>query len=745
MRLDQATAQLTDGPKSAPKILELDAAAIAQTKVQISSLVAEIAELARTCEAPKAFYSAMLSRLVTAMAGSGAGVWQQFDDGSWKLVQACTLPDSLVTTADELSADIRARSDEALDRISSIVEHELDFSASRDNDANLGQTALKNESVPTPEHLALLDCVARERQPILVPPGNLAASSDRPTNPLQQCLIYSPIPVDVGFGRLWLQVVQSPSGGVATQRGYLRFVAQIADLTADFLKTFHLRHFESEKRLFVATQQLLGDLANPGDSKAKLVTLLLQLREFTGADQVILIQRISANKKWQLLVASGVRDFDKRSEASQCFSELGKWFAQRCSRNQAWLVYATDRRTQPSTSDRSIHENSLPLDRFFSMFSASAVGWLPMIGGTSTNPNGFGCILHWSWPTKKPDNAYLEQVANRALVLGRIGLAAIRPPQLKMALDRDVTPSNGLGVWAKQMLSSVWIRFAIAAMLVVGISIISVPLRIVAPATIHPRLQYRHYAPLDGRITKVHVEYGQAVVAGQVLLELEDRQLSNLLDDAITQQLKSKERRRDIKSRLLRGDRLSIDTRYELEGEQETLQALASDEQHRVDELQRQMQLLTIRSAEDGVVATWNIKELLQDRPVRVGQMLLLVQQPNGPWVVDARIRQQDVGRFLESVRNGSTLANCSLSSHPNRVIPAVYQPSLSTETILTNQDDGNSSALCVQFAVPVDELPQRNTGSAARVTVDIGRGPLVWSVFGNAIVSFWAKVRLWI
>ncbi len=744
-----------NGARGARKVLELDAAAISQTKQQISGLVAEIAELAKLCEAPANFYPAMLSRLVTAMAATGAAIWQRRNDGIWQLVHSSTLPESLILDQDDNRSKRRPNSLETtVDRLATLVENELDSdrdakririeAGHRKPERAFDEDASRMRE-PTPEHLSLLECVAREQQPILVPPGDIASNNDRPTNPIQQSLIYSPIPVETGQGQLWLQVVQPPSGGIASQRGYLRFVAQIADLTADFLKTYRLRQYEYEQRLFTAAEQLLSDAAKPGDAKPKLIHLVQQLRELTGADQVILVQRPVAYRSWQIVIVSGLRDFDQRSEGSQCIAEFCQWNTQQSRFDRPLLVYAPDRQMSGALDDQVASDDAIPRDRFMSMFSAAAAAWLPIMGGTSERPWGVACLAYWSWPTNRPENTAFERLAQRAQDLGRLGVDAIRPPQLRYAIEVARSDSGRFDRFAMRCWTSRWVRLAIATAIIAGIAMVPVPLRVIAPATLQPRLQFRHYAPLDARIATVHVDYGQKVTAGQVLLELEDRQLSNLLDDAVSQQLKSKERRRDIEARLLRGDRLQNDLRYELEGELETLRALANNEQQRIEALQKQMSLLTILAAEDGVIATWNAKQLLQDRPVRVGQMLLLVQQPDGPWTVEARVSQQDVGKFLEATRHGMPSAHCSLSSHPNQRLPAVYQPSELPAMLAADQDASEQSSLCVRFAVPLEELPQRNAGSTAQVTIDIGRGPLVWSVFGDAVVSLWAKVRLWI
>lgn len=749
------SSSLSDSHETTPKLLELDAAAIAQTKLQIGTLVSEIAGLVKTCATPKTFYSAMLSRLVAAMAASGAGIWQQSENGTWRLVQSCTLPESLVLDQGELSSDPSSNIQPTeIERLETIIENELDsIRPLKKTRIDLGSNQLEHpldddglqSRAPSAEHLVLLECIAREQQPVLVPPGDIALNHDRPTNPTQQCLIFSPIPIAPEQGRLWLQVVQPPSGGVATHRGYLRFVAQIADLTADFLKTFRLRQFEVQQRLFSASQQLLKAAAKPGATPTKLRVLVQQLREFTSADQVILLQRTTSDRSWNISLASGLQDIDLRSDGSKCLGDFCRWLTQHWPNNQPWIIHAPDQKSNAPLKSPEFEGDTLPLERFFSMFSAASVAWLPLFGGTSKNPRGVGCILYWSWPAKPPENASLAELTERAQTLARLGLEAIRPSRLQNAMDLAESRPKTLGFLGRYCLTSIWVRSAVATMVFLGIAIIPVPFRIAAPATLQPSAQHRHYAPLDARITKVHVDYGQSVTAGQILIELEDRQLSNLFDDAISQKLKSKERQRDIESRLLRSDHLSSEARNELEGELETLRALADHEAYRIEALRKQLEFLTIRAIEDGIVATWNARQILQERPVRAGQLLLMIQQPNGPWTVDARIEQKDVGKFLAITRNGFPSAKCVLTSHPNQSIPIVYQPDELYSMLSVRQDAPQSSSLCVQFAVPVSELPQRNAGSSAQVTIDIGRGPLVWSVFGDAIVSLWAKVRLWI
>ncbi|MEZ6078455.1 MAG: hypothetical protein R3C56_23125 [Pirellulaceae bacterium] len=105
---------------------------------------------------------------------------------------------------------------------------------------------MEQATPPSPPHERILRCVIAEGQPILVPPGSVKVEADRPHNPLSDALIIIPVRIQDEVEFL-LEVIQRPSGGPAAQRGYLRFVAQMADLMADYLRRQQLREFQSDR------------------------------------------------------------------------------------------------------------------------------------------------------------------------------------------------------------------------------------------------------------------------------------------------------------------------------------------------------------------------------------------------------------------------------------------------------------------------------------------------------------------
>ncbi|MCH8150285.1 MAG: ATP-binding cassette domain-containing protein, partial [Planctomycetes bacterium] len=65
-----------------------------------------------------------------------------------------------------------------------------------------------------------------------------------------------------------LEVFLEPDCGVATQRGYLRFVAQMADLAGEFLRADQLRQLQRNRMLARDVDKVIAQLHVAGDRKS---------------------------------------------------------------------------------------------------------------------------------------------------------------------------------------------------------------------------------------------------------------------------------------------------------------------------------------------------------------------------------------------------------------------------------------------------------------------------------------------
>jgi multidrug efflux pump subunit AcrA (membrane-fusion protein) len=818
--LDTATQALGHAIEPA---LELDSAAISKTKSQISGLVSEIAALARSHRDPTSYATDMLPRLAQSMAATGAALWSVDHDGSWHAIHCYAMPDVLLeeNSSEESSsnnnhdaASLESKIDrsigKSLNAIDSLIDPKLavasatnggdrvsSLSANSDQLVDTSQTAGKpSHRRPSAVHRALLAKVHQERQPVLVPPG--ASKSDQgnssstnesslPVNPTAMALIFAPVPVENSLGSWWLQVVQTPSGGVATQRGYLRFVAQIADLTADFLKTYRLREHQYQTRVNSETSKLLEIASNrnasarPGDI---LPSITARIRDILECDQVFIVHRYHRNQSWQTLVATGMRSVKSQSDGSLAISLAVNWFLRQSAVHQQQLcptsMFAEDRRLRKEDPNkpgaiairfanspilqgrhgslqakacadisRTAESDDDAILRFNAMFTSAITTWIPIFSDQPNHDSGVGLLVYWSWPSARPSPEQLDRLLAHTQQVTSVVLQASRPPAISTWTGNSPTRRKKVSSRILSFLKSRVTVALITAASLVAAGFIPVQSYLISPATIVAAKQYRHYASSDATVRAVHVDYGQEVTAGQILIELEDRNLQRLYDQTEAEMRQIDQQMISLNNRLLRDQQLSESNRFALEGELDTLRKLAPQTAIRLSDLRKQIDALKIVASSDGVVTTWNASQSLQDRPVRTGQLLVSVQATESPWMIEARMPQHRSGQFLklaseQSASNKPIEAQFSLASQPLRNIPAVYRPDEKGSIVALTADSIHDSIYRVRFAIPKISDKTISSGSAATLRIDAGRAPLWKALLGDAINGAWAKWRLW-
>lgn len=797
--------------------LELDSAAISKTKSQISGLVSEIAGLARSHRDPTSYATDMLPRLAQSMAATGAALWSVDHEGNWHAIHCYALPGVLLedpSTENLQSDDIQDEDslESKIDRTIGRSLHSIDTLICPPHSKGSSTTGSDSDSIrsadtkqssantrqrrPSAIHQTLLAKVHQERQPVLVPPGTSAVNqapsgsvkeSSLPVNPTAMALIFAPVPVESSLGSWWLQVVQAPSGGIATQRGYLRFVAQIADLTADFLKTYRLREHQYQTRVNSETSKLLEIASNRNASAHPsdiLPSIIARIRDILECDQVFLVNRYHLNQSWQTLIASGMRSVKSQSDGSQSISLAVTWFLRQSAVHQQpncpTSMFAEDRRLRKETSHQpgtiairfakattnqkragSLHPNPCEdilrsaessdeaIFRFNAMFASAITTWIPIFSDSTNHDCGVGLLVYWSLPSARPSPEQLDQLLSHTQQITSVVLQATRPPALAAWTGNGFTRrKNGSSRISFVMKSRITIACLVAGCLI-GVGFIPVQSYLISPATIVAAKQHRHYASSDATVRTVKVDYGQEVTAGQVLIELEDRNLQRLLDQTEAEMRQIDQQMISLNNRLLRDQQLSESNRFALEGELDSLRKLAPQTAIRLDDLRKQIDALKIVAASDGVVTTWNASQSLQDRPVRTGQLLVSVQATESPWMIEARMPQHHSGQFLKLAADQTSStkpieAQFSLASQPLRNIPAVYRPEEKGSIVAISADSIHDSIYRVRFAIPKISDKTISSGSAATLRIDTGQLPLWKALFGDAINGAWAKWRLW-
>ncbi|AMV30667.1 HlyD family secretion protein [Pirellula sp. SH-Sr6A] len=727
--------------------LPLDSAVVQQTKDRIRQWVDEIQESTTRPISPREFLRFALPRILQAMGAEGIGVWVWDSECEWRLFEASQLARNLCQPL-ALPELTRHESVEPPLALLDRLESELATVVSDDVDSRTSSEFDGNEALlPSHEHRQLLDAVRKENQPVLVPPRDVVVGSNRPRNPLDSLLILCPIPVQIEGGELWLEIVQPPSGGPSSQRGYLRFASQMSDLIAEFFRQHRTRLIEQERRYLATTRLLLDSFArDPRTSVAKALSSI-QMEE--NAEHVVLLQRSRA--RWRVLAVAGLERLDRRADAISSTEKLvmdleRQSGGSRCVEGEADRTATGDMTwrqslgiaryvwLQPFAIDTSqIADGGGTLRSLFE----SKTQWLP---SRENSDRGFSLLMTWS------DGVIPHKdCAPRAALT--LKLLANVPSSSNPLRD------GGRSSRFAKLRSLVGAKVLIGASLlfsVLSVLAIPVPIQIEATATLSPQSVHEIFAPEEGIVTEVLVHRGERVKAGDLCLRITSPKLLAERDQMLATHAKTEQRLREVQDRLLRDRSLPASQRDSLESERMALEEIHRLEMSTLALIESQCRSLSVTAPRDGVIETWDIETKLQDRPLRIGQWLFSIRDETDGWYFDTKIPEQK----LEELVNGTkeqTKAFARLLASPQSTIELDLEKDSKWRTERSETDSEPRSGSRQSFVTiklkPRTSIPAdlAMTGAGARVAIETGRGPLGWALVKDFVQGVVYRVKMWI
>ena len=214
-----------------------------------------------------------------------------------------------------------------------------------------------------------------------------------------------------------------------------------------------------------------------------------------------------------------------------------------------------------------------------------------------------------------------------------------------------------LGSWRSEALEPGTRRrtlFVLAAIAAGVVALATIPKEFTAycRGTLNPVERRRVFAPLDGTVQRVAVKHGDRVSRGQLLIELRNTDLDIASADVAGRRTASAEQLIAVERTLFdEGRRITAEERARLSGERSQIreQLISLDRQIALYVEKRKQ--LSIVSPIDGEVTTWNTEDLLENRPVRLGQQLLTIAAVGGPWELELRVPDDRSGRVVEAAR----------------------------------------------------------------------------------------------
>jgi hypothetical protein len=302
---------------------------------------------------------------------------------------------------------------------------------------------------------------------------------------------------------------------------------------------------------------------------------------------------------------------------------------------------------------------------------------------------------------------------------------------------------------------------AVIAVASAALSLIKLDYPVSAEGKLMPIEQHAVFATWDGVITRdgLKVNGDEEVTKGQILVVLENDELEGQIEEAKASVRKYEQlvigKRAEIVQSELNIPKLS---------DEEKPQSLANIERMRVEqrgiegdlEIARQQVInletrkaekLTIRAQADGRIPNFQLRQLLEDRPVRQGDHLFDIMNDNGAWHMEILLQEKRMGHILRAQREA--LAKNESVELPGRFTMAT-QPDAKFECHLTkvatrSTTDTELGTVFELNAVANEgqTLPEKRIGAEVTVKIYCGQSTLFYWCFGDVVDT--AQKWLWL
>ncbi|MEM7479033.1 MAG: biotin/lipoyl-binding protein [Planctomycetota bacterium] len=651
---------------------------VEQTKQQIRALINEIAELSRSDSPAEEYFPAVLKRVVDALAAVGGAIWLLDDEGALKL------------------------------------SYQI----------NVNQELLEAENEDAVKHGKLLTRLFARGKSELVPPNSMLGDDQSEGNPSQYLLVVSPLSNGTQTTGI-LEVFQRPNSAPNIQRGYLRFLDQMAGLIGEWLKGRTLQKVSDRQEMW-----------KKADHFARLAHDNLELRDtaFTIANegrQLIECDRVSVaikkGGKCKVLAISGQDTIENRSNIVTALNRLSTRVV--AAGESLWYDgLATD---LPPQLEESVED-------YVDLSHGRSIAVLPI-----RRPEKLV-----EGDVKVKENNFSEDLSKReiigALIVEQIE-SQVAPDDLKSRCDlvyeHAARALNNSMSHSDLFLMPVW-RFlgratwmfkgsalpktlAVLSLILIGLvlmMVIKIDHDLEANGTLEPVAKKQVFAHVNGQVDVVHVRHGQTVSKGELLISMKNRDLEVEIAGLVGQRKETLEQiaafnnlLQEVPDRTERGRLMGQIKEYEVR--KSTLESQLSLALQKREQLQR-------TSPIDGVVMDWQLERKLQKRPVMMGQVLVNVADISQkmPWELSLLMPEKRMRHLDDAIKanNDEPLpVKFILKSDPS----VEHTGTLSKEAIhnraMLHKEDGT----VVKIRVKPDSMAKINARPGLKVTADVTCG----------------------
>ncbi len=285
----------------------------------------------------------------------------------------------------------------------------------------------------------------------------------------------------------------------------------------------------------------------------------------------------------------------------------------------------------------------------------------------------------------------------------------------------------------------------VVVLIVLVLAMVFVPCeyRVAGEGQLLPVIHRDVFAPEDGEVVEIYVKSKSQVKKNDPLLLIRNEDLRHQLVTVRTQSFEARQRQHVLYAQL--ADAMTLVHKEEairLQGEIVKTRIEIDGLQRQVDILDERTAALTVCAPINGVVATFQIEQLLKDRPVRRGEVLLEVKDDTDAWRLELEVEERRLRHILDAQKvrtNEQLLVEFILAT----AAEATFRGNVEVVSNRSNPSGNGTNVIQVFVTTGTQRLPNRRIGAEVRAKIFCGKKRLGYVLFGD-VIEFMQK-HLWL
>ncbi len=647
---------------------------IEQTKQQIRGLVNEIAALSKSGMPGEEYYPQLLQRIIAALAAPGGAIWVFDKDRELRVVYQ-------INPADVLLEE--------------------------------GEDSLR--------HTRLIRGITASGEARLVPPYSGTTDAEAVGNPTRYLLVLAPVRGDNQVEGL-IEVFQRPEAQPRTQQGYLKFLQQMAETAGEWFRGHQLKTLGTRQVLWQQADTFARSAHESLDLRQTCYVLANEGRRLIGCDRVSVA--IKRGRHCKVESISGQDTIENRSNIVTALNKLATrvcaageplWYDGRTEDLPPQIEEAVEDYVEQSFG-RSIAVLPLRKPRTGSQNNEGATGQIDR--DDAHRGEVIGALIVEQIESNLP----AEVLKTRSELVYEHGTRAIANSLSHSTLFlMPLWRTLGKASWLIRG-STLWKTVAVSVAVVLAalfLAFFPIDFDLEGQGSLQPTVKHNVFAKQEGEVVEIPVTHGSEVKAGDAVVKLRNLELEKEITTT-KGELFSTIATRDKYRTMLHGEIPDRLEQLKWDGEYSEIEEKVKSLERKLALLETKRDNLIVRSPINGIVVTWEVDQILRQRPVALGDQLMEIADPSKDWYVEVLLpekRMRHLDRMLVASKGQPLDVDFILASDPGTTLKGKL-----TQVEGRAEHDQTEGAI-VKLRVESDDLRNLKLWPGARVTADVKCG----------------------